>query len=326
MRTRFCTALALLLVCLVARAAPAAEKPTHSLTATWPLPDDGEFGRQYTALAKRHGFTLPPGYAEQIREKSLARTPDGSPADPTYEVSLPPAYEPGRPVGLLVWIGAGESGRVPREDWKRVLAKHNLIWVGPNHVGNDRDTLWRTYMALEAVRQARLHYTIDDKRVYVAGHSGGGRIASHAALVGADAFTGGFYFVGCDFWRDVPVTPGDRRGKHFRGFWRKPDADLLRTARAHRYVLLTGTDDFNRVNTHAVYAGYRTAKFPHVLLLDVPGMGHTSPDAEWFEKGIAFLGARAPDAKTPTTRPTTRPATQPARRPAGLRPDARRVR
>lgn len=275
---------------------------------TWPLPADDQYVAAYTALAKRHGFKLSDNYAMEMRRKS-------QPDDPAYELYVPAKYDGKEKYGLLVWISAGGNGRPPREDWLRVLDRRKLIWVGPNAVGNDVDTLWRTYMAGEAARQAKEHFTIDPNRIYVAGVSGGGRIASHVALVDADIFTGGFYFVGCDFWRDIPVTPGgDKYGKFFRGFWRKPDGNLLRKARQNRFVLLTGEHDFNHGNTLAVYDGYQKDHYAHVTLLDVPGMGHGVSDAEWFEKGLKFLDeptATQPPSTRPTTRATTRPTTRP---------------
>jgi hypothetical protein len=270
---------------------------------TWPLPDDSTFDREYTALGTLHGLRIPKGYPLEMRGKSLVGDA------PTYELHVPRDYQPGKkPFGLLVWISPGERGGVPRPDWARVLDKDGLIWVGPNDVGNKQDTLWRTYMALEAVRSARLNYDVDDTRIYVAGMSGGGRIASHAALVGADTFTGGFYVCGCDYYRDVPVIPGDREGKWYRGFWRKPDPDLLRKGRKNRFVLLTGSDDFNLANTKAVLDGYRKDNYANITYLEVPGMGHTVPNGEWFEKGVAFLEKPQPTTRpTPATRPTTRP-------------------
>ena len=256
--------------------APPAEGRTGRFTATWPLPAGGEFVAAYTAVARRYGVTAP---AAQLR-------PDEDAPDPTYELYVPPDYAPGRPFGLLVWVAAGGMGRVPGE-WTKVLDEHHLIWVGPNNVGNDVPVLRRTYMALEAVRRAKLHYAIDDERVYVCGISGGGRVASHVALLAADTFAGGFYVVGCDFWKRVPTGQGRR---FYPGFWRKPDRKLLARARATgRYVLLTGSDDYNRDSTEDTYDAYVADDFAHATYLEVPGMGHTHPDGEWFGKGIDAL-------------------------------------
>ena len=261
-----------------------APEPGHS-RVTWPLPPDEEFDRQLIALARRQGFRVTDNAAAGVREKFREAAPNGA-SEPTYEIYVPKGYEPGRPYGLFVWVSAGPEGRVP-DHWTPVFDEHHLIAVGPNYVGNDRPVVWRTYMALEAVRQAKQRFTIDDERIYVSGVSGGGRIASHVAVMGADTFTGGFYVVGCNFWKDVPAA---EEGRFYEGFWKRPDARTLKKARAtNRYVLLTGSEDGNRVNTKCVYDGYLKDKFAHVEYIEVPGMGHTIPDAARFEEGIQFL-------------------------------------
>jgi hypothetical protein len=271
-------------------AAAPATQPAGDSHVAWPLPSDVDFVRDYTALATRHGFKLPAGYAVKKRDESLPQVG----VDPTYELRIPPANGSSKPPGLFVWISAGDDGKIPRDTWKKILDKHNLIWIGPNDVGNKKDTLWRTFMAIEAVRNARERLgEIDAERIYISGVSGGGRIASHAAIVAPDTFTGGgFYIVGCDFFRDTPVDPKDRRGKHYRGFWPKPDLKLIKLSKERRYVLLTGENDFNLGNTRSVYAGYKGTGYKNVTLLEVPGMGHTAPDGEWFEKGIELLDKR----------------------------------
>jgi poly(3-hydroxybutyrate) depolymerase len=228
---------------------------------------------------------------------------------PTYQLYVPPDYDGTKPFGLFVWISASQSGGLPREDWKKVLDDHHFIYIGPDKVGNETDPIWRHWMALESVRNARERFpNIDTNRIYVGGVSGGGRMASHVAIVNPDTFTGGFYIVGCDFYRDTPA-PGDSRnaGKWYRGFWRTPSPKLIALAKANRFVLLTGENDPNNANTRSVYGGYKQALFKHVQFFDVPGMGHHVPEVEWFEKGIAFLDS----AEAPATKPAkgpTRPA------------------
>lgn len=70
-----------------------------------------------------------------------------------------------------------------------------------------------------------------------------------------------------------------------------PQPDVIRRAkRDGRYVLLTGETDGNRAQTLAAYLfGYQRANFEHVTYLEVPGMGHTLPPADWFARGIAAL-------------------------------------
>jgi hypothetical protein len=313
----------------VAPSTQPAPRPGKS-TATWPLLPQAEFEASYTALATRSGLKIPADYPRKKREQWLSET---GVSDPTYEVYVPRSAGPGGKYGLLVWISPGPNGGAPREDWLAALNRHKLIWVGPNHVGNEVDGLLRAYMSLDAVRNAKQQFPIDDARVFVAGMSGGGRLASRAAVVAADTFTGGGMFVcGCDFYRDVPEVANDIHGRYYRGFWPKPDPKLLKLAKQHRYVLVTGTEDMNRLNTHSVHDGFLKATFAHVTLFEVPGMGHTVPDGAWFEKALTFLDS--PDATPATTKPgaatkpgaTTKPSTRPSRGVIRVGPEQRPVR
>jgi poly(3-hydroxybutyrate) depolymerase len=287
---------------------PTTMPSTGRSEATWALPPDAEFEKSYFDLIRRHQFKIIKGFPQKSRDEVW---PGGQ--SPTYQLYVPGDYDGSKPFGLFVWISAGPSGGLPRADWQKVFDDHHLIYIGPDRVGNDVDTIWRHWMALESVRNARERFpSIDANRIYVAGVSGGGRIASHVAIVNPDTFNGGFYIVGCDFYRDTRA-PGDgpHAGKWYRGFWRTPSPKLIALAKANRFVLLTGETDPNNGNTRSVYSGYKDALFKHVQLFDVPGMGHHVPDVAWFEQGIAFLDS------------VDAPATKPAK-PSGKRTLPRR--
>ena len=70
----------------------------------------------------------------------------------TFELFLPAAAVQGVPHGMLVWISSDPSGAIPVPEWRRALAAHHLIWVGPNRVGNDREIALRIGLALDCVR------------------------------------------------------------------------------------------------------------------------------------------------------------------------------
>src|SRR5688572_19664265 len=63
-------------------------------------------------------------------------------ADESFEVYVPPTYTGEKAFGLLVFVSPGGGGSLKnydaRGDWKGIIDKHELIWVGPNKVGNDR--------------------------------------------------------------------------------------------------------------------------------------------------------------------------------------------
>jgi poly(3-hydroxybutyrate) depolymerase len=275
---------------------------------SWPLPPDPQFEKSYFELIGRHQFKIIKGFPQKSRDEVW---PGG--ASPTYQLYVPADYDGSKPFGLMVWISPSGNGKMPREDYLKVFDDHQLIYVAPDKVGNDVDTIWRHWMALESVRNARERFPkIDSNRIYVGGVSGGGRIASHVAIVNPDTFTGGFYIVGCDFYRDTPV-PADaaNAGKYYRGFWRKPMPKFIAQSKNNRFVLLTGETDPNNTNTKSVFTGYKQAGYKHVQFFDVPGMGHHAPDAEWFEKGIAFLDS----VEAPTTKPASKLVTPAKKRP-----------
>ncbi|HEV3027823.1 MAG TPA: hypothetical protein VG457_09640, partial [Planctomycetota bacterium] len=119
------------------------------------------------------------------------------------------------------------------------------------------------------------------------GFSGGGRIASILAVAYADLFPGGIPFCGANFYLNIPSGEGNK-------VWPAmytPAADTLRIAKSTaRYVLVTGEKDMNLKNTRSVYdLGFKKEGFKHAMVLEVPGMGHTPPPAEWFDKGLDFL-------------------------------------
>ena len=80
----------------------------------------------------------------------------------------------------------------------------------------------------------------------------------------------------------------DEPTKFYPGFWRSPDATLLgRAKKEGRYVVLTGSKDFNQPNCKAVYDAYVKDGFAHVtglaanVVLDGPHL-----------RGDEFTGSR----------------------------------
>ena len=213
-------------------------------------------------------------------------------SDEAFEVYVPPAYDGKEPYGLLVWVNPGPSGRV-HEQWRKVLDKHKLIWVGANNSGNNRTGWVRLGMALDAAQYMPTAYTIDTDRVMTSGVSGGGRCASMLDIAYPEVFTGGgIYIVGCNFYRIVELTAATNTqpGTYYRRNFNKPKGkfwDLAARGRSH--VFLTGDTDANREQTEAYYKAAKKEGFKHITYIQVPGMGHQPPDAEWFEKALVAL-------------------------------------
>jgi hypothetical protein len=202
-----------------------------------------------------------------------------------FQLVVPSEYAKDAGWGLFVWINAGDDPGIPR-DLGPLLVKHKLLAIAAYKSGNDRYVVDRIRLAVDAAHNVQKDYTIDPKRVFVSGISGGGRIASMAGVAYADVFTGTFPICGVNFYKRIPLG-GD---KVLLSYY-VPVAEVLKTAKAScRYVLMTGEKDFNHDQTKLVYdKGFKAEGFKNVLLIDVPGLEHAVPGPEWLEKGLTFI-------------------------------------
>lgn len=187
----------------------------------------------------------------------------------TWTVRVPSAL----PRGVLVFVSPGPTGN-PQPDWPEVLDRHALLWIAAKDFGNERPSNQRVLAALMGLTLARRDYVPLDARRYIAGMSGGGRIASIAISQFPQLFDGALYIVGAD------------------PFGRLPEKQRAALA-ANRYVFLTGDGDFNRREMRSVSNRYRKAGALQTLLIDLPNFGHQYPDATPFERALAFLATGA---------------------------------
>jgi predicted esterase len=209
-------------------------------------------------------------------------------AQESFEVYVPDCYDSNTPFGLIVWISAGASGGIEPCNIKPLMDKHKLVWVGANNSGNKERTYERRIpLALDAAYNMQKLYNIDPNRVYVAGISGGGRVASVTAIHHSDVYNGGIFVIGANYWENMRVPDQN-------GIWRacapRPrPGNLLRAKKFGRYVLLTGDTDDNRLEMHTYYEQGFSKCLDHVLYIQVPGMGHKMPPAEEFEKALEYV-------------------------------------
>ena len=199
---------------------------------------------------------------------ALART---LPADRevVFRVRVPSGAGPN---GVFVFVSPTESGQLPG-GWTPVIDAHRLSWIAADGYGNAHPAAERVLVALMAARLAQQLQDPDAQRIYVAGFSGGGRIASRCATLFARYFTGAVFMGGADF-----VQP--------------EDAATRTLATSRRLVFITGDGDFNRRETKSVLARYRKAGFENTLLLDMPGLGHELARPAHLGQALGFLEAR----------------------------------
>ncbi len=202
-----------------------------------------------------------------------------------FRLVVPKSYAHTAKWGLFVYINAGDDPGLPAE-YEPVLEKHKLIAVAAYRSGNGRNIFDRFRLAIDGAFNTSKRFNIDPARMYVSGFSGGGRTASMLAVAYADLFSGAVPLCGVNFYTEIPSEPG----KVWPPVYIPVDEALKIAKPKGKYVLVTGEKDMNLKNTRAVYEhGFKKEGFKNVLLLEVPGMAHSAPPAEWMEKALAFL-------------------------------------
>ena len=154
---------------------------------------------RFTAVFEQYS---PLSDTNSIMERTRVRPKDGLDkkhqydiAQESFEVYVPDCYDSNTSFGLLVWIPASPSGSIEHfRDPKQLMAKHKLLWVRANKSGNETSTYGAEsllhWMPLTNMQKL---YNIDPNRVYVAGISGGGRVASITAFHHSDVYAGGIF-------------------------------------------------------------------------------------------------------------------------------------
>ncbi len=192
----------------------------------------------------------------------------------TWKVYVPEkSSEKSRKSGVLVYVSPSSSG-APNPDWLQVFEDKNLIWVAAEEFGNTEPSAQRILVALMGLEKIEQAFQTDSSRIYIAGMSGGGRIASQTATRFPHMFTGALYIAGVDFWTETE----------------KPWLDFISR---NRYVFLTGSRDFNRRAVRKVFKQYQKAGVKQALLMDLNGYGHHNPNAEQLVAALGFLDSVA---------------------------------
>jgi Esterase PHB depolymerase len=198
-------AAALLALCGSAGAAPVGLQTDVRFTDYSPLSGNAELARRL----------LSPLTVAKIPQ-ALARAGAGLSAQPIdlagerFVIYVPPVPPPGG-YGLMVFVPPWPEAKLPL-GWAPVLHRYGLIFVSAARSDNETSALARREpLALLAEQNIVRRYKVDPQRVYVAGFSGGSRIAMRLALGYPDVFRGALMNAGSDPIGDgdIPLPPRD---------------------------------------------------------------------------------------------------------------------
>lgn len=194
-----------------------------------------------------------------------------------------PSQMPARGYGLIVFVAPWSEPTRPRA-WRGELERRGLIFVSAQRSGNGESTLDRRLpLAILAYANAAARFQLDPARVYIAGFSGGGRVAEIAALAYPDIFHGALLEAGAD-----PVD--GTKGMY------QPPAALLPALQHTRFVLVTGENDRDiQRDDDLAERSLREACILDVADVVGVGLGHEPLDAISFRRALAALEQHAVD-------------------------------
>ena len=127
------------------------------------------------ARAAADGESLPTGAVVE----SVAVRSDPS---QSYALYLPAAYAPNRKWPVLICFDPLARGRLPVERFRKAAEEYGLILIGSNNSRNGLESAAVSKYSSSLWAEAHERFSLDDARVYVAGFSGGSRLAISLAV------------------------------------------------------------------------------------------------------------------------------------------------
>ncbi len=235
---------------------------------------------------------LPPGYHPKVAVSAPTRL-DWTFALSNRSLIEPPAdwlgdyastkqhyelYVPGREgkkrLPVLLYISPSSE----LQGWKRfesLCKQQGILYAGPFGAGNDCPPRRRARIVLDVLDDLRRNYPIDADRTYLAGFSGGGRVACALAFALPECFGG-----------VMPICAGHELREE--SWLRQRVVDRLRVA------TLTGEKDFNRAEVERLRVPYLKEVGATARVWTQRGMGHDVPPTpmlleayRWLEEGAA---------------------------------------
>ena len=192
----------------------------------------------------------------------------------TYELYAPATAKPRQALPAVIFVSPSGNAMGWRS-WKTACEKLGIVFAGPHQAGNNCPMPRRMRIVMDVLDDVRRRYNIDPDRTYIAGFSGGGRIACSIAFALPEFFGGA-----------IPVcAAGDLRSEPWLS---QRVIDRLSVA------MLTGETDFNRSEVERFRGPMLSDVGVRTKIWVYPKMGHGVPSGDslvevhrWLDDGAA---------------------------------------
>lgn len=186
-----------------------------------------------------------------------------------YQLHMPKVDKKPKAWPLVLFISPNDkpSGLAA---WKAVCDREGVLFASPYAAGNPVPAGQRTRIVLDVLDDIRRTFPVDPDQTYVAGFSGGGRMACAIGFALPECFGGIAPVCGTN-----PLTKIT--------YLRHRAADRLSLA------FITGETDMNRKENEAFMHPWMEEVGIRSKLWVVPGLGHAIPDAKVTAEVYAFL-------------------------------------
>lgn len=218
---------------------------------------------------------------EQAKRAGLDEVHDALPR--TAYLYVPDGCDGSDAKGLFLHIPANDQGS-GFVRFKKLFARHKLIYLAPNHAGNKTPFLIRMILTLDALATARQKLRFGQDRIILSGYSGGGVTAVLTALNHPSLFPKIISVCRGVMLRNTPSGEG-------RQYWPKaklsPDKDTLKAIARMRqqWAFVTGDQDFNYRSVLRSAPHWKELGLDY-RIFDLEGLTHQLREAQ--DLGSAF--------------------------------------
>lgn len=179
------------------------------------------------------------------------------------ELFVPADYTAKKKWPVILFVSPGDRAMGWRS-LQELCTKRGVIFAGPHAAGNRCPIRRRVRIVLDVLDDVRRNYRVDADRTYIAGFSGGGRVACSIGFALPELFGG-----------VIPIcAAGDLRSE---SWLRQRVMDRLSVAH------VTGSGDFNRGEVERFRGPMLKEVGVRSRVWTFPGMGHAVPAKKaWF--------------------------------------------